>query len=85
MGKLVRKKMIGTKWVPRVKTYSKGNLDKYKAKVMALGFRQTEGVNNDGTFAPTIKFESWRAVVAMSTSMRLELDQMNVVLYATES
>ena len=32
-------KVIGTKWVMRVKTDAAGNLDKFKAKVVAKGFR----------------------------------------------
>ena len=37
------RKVIGTKWVIRVKTDAKGNLDKFKAKVVAKGFRQVRG------------------------------------------
>ena len=33
-------KVIGTKWVMRVKTDASGNLGKYKARVVAKGFRQ---------------------------------------------
>ena len=32
-------KVIGTKWVMRVKTDAAGNLDIYKARVVAKGFR----------------------------------------------
>ena len=31
--------VIGTKWVLRVKTDARGNLDKFKAKVVVKGFR----------------------------------------------
>ena len=37
-----------------------------------------EGVDNDGTFAPTVRFESVRALVALAPSMGWELDQMDV-------
>ena len=79
------KKVIGTKWVLRVKTDASGNLDKFKARVVAKGYRQMEGVDYDETFAPTVRFESVRALVALAASMGWELDQMDVAtafLYA---
>ena len=79
------KKVIGTKWVLRVKTDASGKLDKYKARVVAKGYRQMEGVDYDETFAPTVRFESVRALVALAASMGWELDQMDVAtafLYA---
>ena len=47
------KKVIGTKLVLRIKTDASGNLDKYKARVVAKGYRRIEGVDYDETFAPT--------------------------------
>ena len=58
-------KVIGTKWVMRVKTDASGNLEKFKARVVAKGFRQVEGVDYEETFAPTVRFESVRAVVSL--------------------
>ena len=68
------KKVIGTKWVLRVKTDSEGNIDKFKARVVAKGFRQMEGVDFDETFAPTVRFESVRALIALAASMGWQLD-----------
>ena len=79
------KKVIGTKWVLRVKTDSEGNIDKFKARVVAKGFRQMEGVDFDETFAPTVRFESVRALIALAASLGWQLDQMDVTtafLYA---
>ena len=79
------RKVISTKWVMRVKTDASGNLEKYKAKVVAKGFRKVEGVDYEETFAPTVRFESVRALVAMAAGGGLELDQMDVTttfLYA---
>ena len=50
----------------RVKTDASGNLEKYKARVVEKGFRQVEGVDYEETFAPTVLFESVRALVAMA-------------------
>ena len=78
-------KVIGTKSVMRVKTDASRNLEKYKARVVAKGFRQVEGVDYEETFAPTVRFQSVRALVAMAAGVGWELDQMDVTtafLYA---
>ena len=55
------KKVIGTKWVLRVKTDAARNIDEYKARVVAKGYRLVEGVDYDKTFALTLRFEHVRA------------------------
>ena len=84
-GKLVRKRVIGTEWVLRVKKDSEGNLEKYKAGVVAKGFKRMEGGDCNEAFTPVVRFENVRALVALATSMGWELDQMDVAtsfLYA---
>lgn len=69
---------MGTKWVLRVKTDASGKLDNFKAKVVAKGYRQMEGLDYHETFAPIVRFESIRALMALAASMGWELDQMEV-------
>lgn len=38
--------------VPRL-----GEIEKYKAKVVAKGLSQVEGINYDQTFSPPVRFE----------------------------
>ena len=61
-----------------MKTNELGKLGKYKARVVAKGFRQVEWVDYEETFTPTVRFESVRALVAMAAGGGLELDQMDV-------
>ena len=68
----------------RIKTDAATNLNKYKARVVAKGFRQVEGLDYNETY-PTVRFESVRALVAMEASLGWEVDQMDVAtafLYA---
>ena len=78
VGRPSGKKVIGQKWVLRVKTDAEGKLDKYKARLVAKGFRQLEVVDNDETFAPPVRCESVKALVALAASMGWELDRMDV-------
>jgi hypothetical protein len=48
-------KAIGLKWILKLKRLPDGLLDKYKARVVALGYNQREGVDYDLLFAPVAK------------------------------
>lgn len=81
----IGKKVVKSKWVLRVKTNERGEIEKYKARVVAKGYSQVEGVDYDQTFSPTVRFESIRQMVAMGTSKAMLMHQMDVTtafLYA---
>ena len=62
------KKVVKSKWVLRMKANERGEVEKYKGRVVAKGFCQVEGVDYDQTFSPTVRFESIRQMVALGTS-----------------
>ena len=72
------KKVVKSKWVFQVKTNEKGEVEKYKARVVAKGYSQVEGVDYDQTFNPTVRFESIRQMVALGASKGSEIHQMDV-------
>jgi hypothetical protein len=72
------RKVIGSKWVFRVKQGPDGTIQKYKARIVAQGFTQVEGIDFDQTFAPVAKFSSLRTVFALAAEHDLELHQMDV-------
>ena len=79
------KKMVKSKWVLCVKTNELGEMEKYKARVVAKGFSEVEGIDYDQTFSPTMRFESIRQQVALGTSKGMKMHQMDVTtafLYA---
>jgi hypothetical protein len=72
------RKVVGSKWVFRIKRGPDGSIQKYKARVVAQGFTQIEGIDYDETFAPVAKLASLRAILAIAAERNLELHQMDV-------
>ena len=71
-------KVIGSKWVFRVKTDADGKVETHKARLVAQGFSQTFGDDYDETFSPVARFESIRTVIALAAKYGLKLHQMDV-------
>ena len=64
--------MISAKWVFTWKTNGLGKVVRAKARLVARGFRQVEGVDYFETFAPT-PASSWVRLLA-SIACELDLD-----------
>jgi hypothetical protein len=60
------KNIVGSKWVFRLKKNSDGQIEKYKARLVARGFTQIHGVDYTETFAPVAKMSSLRTVLAIA-------------------
>ena len=75
-----RRKVIGTKWVYKVKYKSDGSLEKYKARLVAQGFSQVEDFDVHETFAPTARMTSIRMVLALAAHNHWKIFQMDVKL-----
>lgn len=61
-------KAIGCKWVYSIKLRSDGTLDRYKARLVALGNKQEYGINYEETFAPVAKMTTVRTVISIAAS-----------------
>lgn len=55
---------IGTKWVYNVKWNAEGSVERCKARLVAQGYSQKEGLDYDETFIPVVRSESVRSVIA---------------------
>ncbi|GJU61374.1 putative ribonuclease H-like domain-containing protein [Tanacetum coccineum] len=80
------KKEIGTKWVFRNKRDERSIVVKNKARLVAQGFRQEEGINYDEFFAPVAGIEAIKLFLAFASFMRFPIYQMDVksaFLYGT--
>jgi hypothetical protein len=72
------RKVIGSKWVFRVKRGPDGEVQKYKARIVAQGFTQVEGLDYDQTFAPVVKLSTFRTILAIAAQQNLTIHQMDV-------
>ena len=71
-------KPIGCKWIFKIKRDSKGNTEKYKARPVAKGFTQCEGIDYNKTFSPVSLKDSFRIIIALVAHFDLKLHQMGV-------
>lgn len=72
------KRPIGCKWVYTLKTDIEGRIQKYKARLVAKGFTQREGVDFFETFAPVVRYESIRLLLALAARDDLEIANFDV-------
>ena len=71
-------KPIGCKWIFRKKMKIDGTIDKFKARLVAQGFRQKLGIDHFDTYAPVARITTIRLLVALATIYHLEVHQMDV-------
>ena len=71
-------KPIGCKWIFKTKRDSKGDVEKYKACLVARGFTQKEGIDYTDTFSPISSEDSFRTIMALVAHFDLELYQIDV-------
>ncbi|KAH9806495.1 hypothetical protein KPL71_002780 [Citrus sinensis] len=73
------KRLISCKWIfKRNEGIPDVEPPKYKARLVARGFTQREGVDFNEIFSPVVKHSSIRILLAMVALLDLELEQMDV-------
>jgi len=70
--------IIGTKWVFRNKKDENGIIIRNKARLVAQGFNQEEGIDYEETFAPVTRLEAIRMLLAFACYKDFKLFQMDV-------
>ena len=71
-----RKRAVGCRWVFTMKSGPDGPFE--KARLVAQGFSQIEGIDYGETFSPVIRYESVRILLAVAASKSFMIHQMDV-------
>jgi hypothetical protein len=73
-----KQNIIGTKWVFQNKQDEHEVITRNKAKLVAKGYSQVEGLDFDETFGPVARLESIRILLTYTTHHDFKLYQMDV-------
>ena len=71
-------KPLGCKWILKRKYKADGSIDKYKAHLVAKGFKQKEGYDFFDTYSPVTRITSIHVLIAIAALHNLEIHQMDV-------
>jgi len=71
---------VGCKWVFCTKKDSLRNIVRYKARLVAMGYSQVEGVNFNETFALVAKFYTIRCMMVIGAAIDFEIHQMDAIM-----
>ena len=70
--------IVGSKWVLKVKRDADGNINRYKARLVAQGYSQTQRLDYEEVFSPVARYSSIRTLLALANKYDLEVHQMDV-------
>ena len=69
--------IVDLKWVLRIKKNAAGEIDKYKARLVARGFTQIYGVDYFETYSPVARLASFRLLMAIAARNGWLLDNFD--------
>ncbi|GKC18696.1 ribonuclease H-like domain-containing protein [Tanacetum coccineum] len=74
----INRKAIRSKWVYKIKYKSDGEVERYKARDVAKGFGQKEGVDYEDIFSPVVKMSTVRCFISMAVQKSWNIFQIDV-------
>lgn len=69
---------LSAKWVFKIKRKEDGGIDRFKARLVARGFKQREGVDFQETFAPVARTEALRTLFALAAAEQMKIRLFDV-------
>ncbi|CAI7787450.1 unnamed protein product [Closterium sp. NIES-53] len=70
--------LVGSRWVFKKKLGPNGEVERYKARLVAQGYTQKEGLHYNDTFALVTKSATLRTLLALAGALDLEVEQLDV-------
>jgi hypothetical protein len=71
--RLKNKDGVSYRWLFKIKHAANGSIEKYKARFVARGFSQKEGIDYEETFAPIARYTSIKTIIALVAKMKWKL------------
>ena len=74
----MEKSIVTSKWLYKIKHGSDGSAEKYKARFVARGFSQKEGIDYDDIFSPVAHYTTIQSIISLAAMQGWILHQMDV-------
>ena len=71
------KSVVTWKWIYKIKHVADDIIEKHKARFVARGLSQKEGIEYEETFTLVARYTSIRSILALATVMKWKVHQMN--------
>ena len=75
---ITNRNIVGCRWVYKIKRGADGSIDRFKARLVAQGYSQTEGVDYEEVFSPVARATTIRMLLSFANTHDLEVHQMDV-------
>ncbi|KAK9729049.1 Reverse transcriptase (RNA-dependent DNA polymerase) [Popillia japonica] len=75
---ITSQRYVGGNGTTSIKRLANGEISRYKARLCAKGFNQTEGVDYTETYAPTTRYDTIRVLLAVAARNNLDIVQFDI-------
>ena len=72
------RKIVSCRWVYALKRNGSGDVYRFKSRLVAKGYSQTQGIDYDEVFAPVVRYDTLRFLMAYSARHDFELKHVDV-------
>ena len=71
-------KVIGLKWIFKIKRNADGSINKYKSRLVAKGYVQEHGIDFEEVFAPVARIETIRLLFGLAAANGWEIHHLEM-------